>query len=164
MDLSNLQKRINDLVPGSVSAASAENGLKVLRLKREKMKPALSALKNDMGYHLLEDIFGRDDGGEFAVTYQLVSLGSAQRVFLTVTVAKHMAAIESIADMWPGAAYPEMELRELFGIEVEGLPPGRFLLPEDWAGFPLRKDYVFPDSYQGIEHSRPPLRKEHHRP
>jgi NADH:ubiquinone oxidoreductase subunit C len=37
-------------------------------------------------------------------------------------------------------------------------------LPEDWVGLPLRKDYVFPENYRGVEHRRAPLRKEHQRP
>jgi NADH:ubiquinone oxidoreductase subunit C len=49
------------------------------------------------------------------------------------------------------AQWHERECAEMFGINFRGHPdPRHILLPEDWIGFPLRKDYVFPDEYHGI--------------
>jgi NADH-quinone oxidoreductase subunit C len=57
----------------------------------------------------------------------------------------------SVTSIWKGADWHERETYDLVGIRFEGHPDlRRILLPEDWAGHPLRKDYEYPDEYQGI--------------
>ena len=57
--------------------------------------------------------------------------------------------IPSLYPLYRGADWPERETFDMFGIGFEGHPqPKRLLMPEDWQGFPLRKDYVQPDFYE----------------
>jgi NAD(P)H-quinone oxidoreductase subunit J len=57
--------------------------------------------------------------------------------------------IPSLYGIWRGADWQERETFDMFGIHYEGHPhPKRLLMPEDWKGWPLRKDYVQPDFYE----------------
>jgi len=59
--------------------------------------------------------------------------------------------IPSVADLWPAAEWHEREAYDMMGIVYEGHENlRRILLPDDWEGFPLRKDYVPPKSYHGL--------------
>jgi len=56
-----------------------------------------------------------------------------------------------VADVWPAADWHEREAYDLMGIVYEGHPAlKRILLPDDWAGYPLRKDYKAPEEYNGV--------------
>jgi NADH:ubiquinone oxidoreductase subunit C len=108
-------------------------------------------------------ITGRDTGQEIELTYHLRRPDGAVDG-LRVHLQRHAPRIASLATQWPALEHHERELRELLGVEFDGAAAGRFLLPEDWVGHPLRKDYAFPDNYRGVEHRRAPLRREHQRP
>jgi NADH-quinone oxidoreductase subunit C len=63
-------------------------------------------------------------------------------MFLKTRVPREDARIESVTSLWPGAEWHEREVYDLFGIVFEGHPDlRRILLPDDWEGHPLRKDY-----------------------
>jgi NADH-quinone oxidoreductase subunit C len=65
-----------------------------------------------------------------------------ERIRLKTWVDSSDPAIESITSVWPGANYYEREVFDLFGIRFEGHPNlRRILMPDDWVGYPLRKDY-----------------------
>ncbi|MFN2446437.1 MAG: NADH-quinone oxidoreductase subunit C [Vicinamibacterales bacterium] len=82
---------------------------------------------------------GRDP--RFDVVYHLVSPHRRARVRLKIRVAGG-EPVPSLTSLWPGADWPERELFDLFGIVFEGHPDlRRLLMPEDWEGYPLRKDY-----------------------
>ncbi|MDP7385839.1 MAG: NADH-quinone oxidoreductase subunit C, partial [Nitrospinota bacterium] len=75
------------------------------------------------------------------VVYQLLALDRAERLRLKVRLADGEAA-PSVVGVWRTADWLEREAFDMFGIEFEGHPDlRRILLPEDWEGFPLRKDY-----------------------
>jgi NADH-quinone oxidoreductase subunit C len=77
----------------------------------------------------------------FDVVYHFVSPHRRARVRLKIQVAGG-ESIASIAPLWPGADWPEREIYDLFGIVFEGHPDlRRLMMPEDWEGHPLRKDY-----------------------
>ncbi len=85
----------------------------------------------------------RDLPGRFEVVYNLFSIKNGSRIFLKVS-ADDGEAIPTLVGVFPGAEYPEREMRDLFGIPFEGndpYPGQRFLLPDDWIGYPLRKEY-----------------------
>jgi NADH-quinone oxidoreductase subunit C len=67
--------------------------------------------------------------------------------------------LPSVVRVWSGADWFEREAYDLFGIEFENHPDlRRLLLPPDWVGFPLRKNYEFPKEYNGISCVRPKLK------
>ena len=100
----------------------------------------------------------RDFDGRFEVVYNLFSTSTNSRVFLKVA-ANDGETVPTVKDLFLGAEYPEREIQDLFGVIFEGNEPQqgqRFLLPDDWVGYPLRKDHplggedvVFHDATKG---------------
>ncbi len=78
----------------------------------------------------------------FEVIYILVSLTHRLRIRLKVRLAGDAAHLPTVTPLWLGANWLEREVWDLFGIAFDGHPnPRRLLMPEDWDGHPLRKDY-----------------------
>ena len=80
----------------------------------------------------------------FDVIYCLYSMRHRQRVRVKARVAEHQgrAAIASVTPVWPSANWLEREVFDMFGIIFEGHPDlRRILMPQDWQGYPQRKDY-----------------------
>jgi NADH-quinone oxidoreductase subunit C len=78
----------------------------------------------------------------FELNYHLVSLVRRERVRLRTSVSAQRPVIDSLVPLWPGANWLEREIFDLFGIRFEGHPDlRRILLPEDFEGAPLRRDF-----------------------
>ena len=78
----------------------------------------------------------------FELNYFLVSIPRRDRVRLQVRLTGQDAVVDSLVPVWPGANWLEREIFDLFGIRFNGHPDlRRILLPEDWEGYPLRRDY-----------------------
>ena len=77
----------------------------------------------------------------FEVVYVLVSFANRLRLRLKVRLAGDDPHVATVSGVWPAANWLEREVWDLFGIAFDGHPdPRRLLMPEDWEGFPLRKD------------------------
>jgi NADH-quinone oxidoreductase subunit C len=88
---------------------------------------------------------------ELAAVYDLRSMAHEHRFAVKVFVDRQSPTIPSVVDLWPAADWHEREAFDLMGIVFEGHPDlRRILLPEDWVGSPLRKDYEYPREYHGI--------------
>lgn len=78
----------------------------------------------------------------FELNYQLLSLDRRERLRLRVWVNSNDPVVSSVTSIWPTANWHERESFDLFGVRFEGHPDlKRILMPEDWEGHPLRKDY-----------------------
>ena len=78
----------------------------------------------------------------FEVVYVLVSIAHRLRLRLKVRLAGDDPHVATVSGVWPAANWLEREVWDLFGIAFDGHPdPRRLLMPEDWQGYPLRKDY-----------------------
>lgn len=78
----------------------------------------------------------------FELNYHLVSIPRRDRVRLQVKLNSQDPVVDSLVPVWPGANWLEREIFDLFGIRFTGHPDlRRILLPEDWEGHPLRKDF-----------------------
>jgi NADH-quinone oxidoreductase subunit C len=78
----------------------------------------------------------------FEVVYHLLSISRHDRVRLKVRLAGDDPSLESITSVWPSANFFEREVYDLFGVRFSGHPNlRRIMMPEDWEGYPLRKDY-----------------------
>jgi NADH-quinone oxidoreductase subunit C len=78
----------------------------------------------------------------FEVVYHLLSISKKERVRLKVRLSDESPVVESVTSVWASANYFEREVFDLFGVRFSGHPYlRRLLMPEDWEGHPLRKDY-----------------------
>jgi NADH-quinone oxidoreductase subunit C len=118
-----------------------------LYVPRDDLPAVALALRDrpDLRYALLADLTAVDfhpRSPRFELVYLLVSLEHRQRLRLKVRLEGHDARVQTVTGVWPAANWLEREVWDLFGIRFDGHPdPRRLLMPEDWDGFPLRKDY-----------------------
>ncbi|HEY8600341.1 MAG TPA: NADH-quinone oxidoreductase subunit C [Thermomicrobiales bacterium] len=124
-------------------------GETTLVVSREHIRAILTLLREHEGTGLdrLSDLTAVDylDLGReprFAVVYHLMSRKNLARLRLRALVPEEEPQIDSVADLFPNANWPEREVFDLFGIAFRGHPNlSRIMMPEDWDGHPLRKDY-----------------------
>src|ERR1700721_2934663 len=97
------------------------------------------------GYNFLEDVTCVDYHPiepRFQVIYHIVSYSLKARVRLAVPVESMDSEVDSITPVWPSADFYEREVFDLFGIRFSGHPNlRRIMMPDEWEGHPLRKDY-----------------------
>ncbi len=124
------------------------------RIQPEQLHSRLKALKAE-GYSLLLDIGGADypeRAPRFDVVYHLLKMplrksnvaevGAPQRLRLLCGVPDERPLLPTSTDLWKSADWAEREIYDLFGIAFEGHPDMRRIqMPNDWEGYPLRKDY-----------------------
>lgn len=102
-------------------------------------------VKNEDGTTTLE-------GGTFSVYYHLESFTFKHKLVIKVTVDKNSPEVPSVTEIWSAADWHEREAYDLLGIIFTGHPDlRRILMPYDWEGHPLRKDYKNPEFYQGMK-------------
>jgi NADH-quinone oxidoreductase subunit C len=117
-------------------------------LPREHILEACQFLKSEPGweFNLLADICGADRGPEeeprFEVNYHLFSTTKRHRVRLKVLLNEEDAHVLSVTPVWRTANWHERETYDMFGVIFDGHPDlRRILLPDDWEGHALRKDF-----------------------
>jgi NADH-quinone oxidoreductase subunit C len=94
------------------------------------------------------------------VVYHLYSYRQRHAFVLKVDAPRENPVVPSVAGVWRHAEWQEREAFDLLGVRFEGHPDlRRILMPEDWPGHPLRKDFVEPEEYHGISTSRESLLK-----
>ena len=110
-------------------------------------------------FDFLSCISGVDDGpqaGTFTVVYHLASIPHKTQLTLKVVVAngrdpEQLPVVPSVSGVWRTADWHEREAYDLVGVYFDGHPDlRRILLPDDWEGHPLRKDYEEAETYHGI--------------
>ncbi len=110
------------------------------------LRRLLSFLKSDaeLQFNYLVDVLAvdyYDREPRFEVVYHLYSIPKKHRLRVKVRVPAN-EPVPTISDLWQGADWPEREAFDMFGIVFEGHPNlKRIYLPQDWDGYPLRKDY-----------------------
>ncbi len=114
----------------------------------------------DIGFEYLNCISGADWLTHLEVVCDLSSLSHPNKVHLRVPVDRNNPVVRTVSNIWRGADWHERECYDLFGVRFDGHPDHRrILLPEDWVGFPLRKDYtderLVPYTEYGMEEKLP---------
>lgn len=116
-------------------------------VKRGRILELCRFLREDPALRMdfLSDLCGADYPGRelrFEVVYNLLSLTHSHRFRLKAQVPESDPRIASVVPVWRGAEWHEREVYDMFGVVFEGHPdPRRILMPDDWEGHPLRKDY-----------------------
>ena len=124
--------------------ARFDRGELTLTVDSEHIVPAARALQSG-GYNFFEDMTAVDwypSTPRFQLSYHILSHSLKDRVRLRAMVDQADPSVESITGIWAGANYFEREVFDLFGIRFQGHPNlRRIMMPDDWQGHPLRKDY-----------------------
>jgi NADH-quinone oxidoreductase subunit C len=130
---------------GAVTGGKFDRGELTLEIAPERIVSVCGFLKHDQGFVRLSSVTAVDrDPSEprFEVVYHLHSIEHNERVRLKCRVSGENPEIDSVTSVWRSADWYEREVFDLFGIRFAGHPDlRRIMLPEDWEGHPLRKDY-----------------------
>jgi len=132
-------------------------GIEVIKINPNNLLSIVEALKND-GFNYLQCQGGYDEGPGLNIVcfYNLIELSdfkkdmSPREVRLKVFLSRDGdLTVPSLYSLFRGADWQERETFDMYGVHFSGHPhPKRLLMPEDWKGWPLRKDYVQPDFYE----------------
>ena len=129
----------------AIEAAKYDRDELTVYLTRESIRDACSHLKVSGITDFLADLTCADyypRERRFELAYHLLSIKQKDRVRLKVKLDGEDAVVESITPVWPSANFFEREIFDLFGIRFLGHPYlRRIMMPEDWEGHPLRRDY-----------------------
>jgi NADH-quinone oxidoreductase subunit C len=130
--------------PEALTDAKFDRDELTLTVAPAELRAACSTLQA-AGYNYFEDMTAVDHfpaAPRFQLSYHLLSLARKERIRLCAWVGEPEPAIDSITPIWPGANFFEREVFDLFGIGFNGHPDlRRIMMPDDWQGHPLRKDY-----------------------
>jgi NADH-quinone oxidoreductase subunit C len=129
---------------GFATDAKFDRNELTITVARENIIAAGEAVQQ-AGYTFLEDVTAVDwypSEPRFQITYHILSMSLKERLRLVVRLDSDEAAVDSITPVWPSANFYEREIFDLFGVHIGGHPNlRRIMMPEDWNGHPLRKDY-----------------------
>jgi NADH-quinone oxidoreductase subunit C len=133
--------------PDAVTGVKFDRDEMTIYIERSAIREACALLRDDTNcpFNLLSDVTAVDWNPaepRFEVIYHLFSIRNKERVRLKVRLNSDMTALDSVTSVWPAANYFEREVFDLFGVRFNGHPYlRRIMMPEDWEGHPLRKDY-----------------------
>jgi len=133
--------------PKAVAEAVEFRGETTIVVPKELLRATAERCREEakLQYNLLTDATCVDrypTEPRFELNYHLVSIPRREKVRLRVRLAGSDPAVDSLVPVWPGANWLEREIFDLFGIRFAGHPDlRRILLPDDWEGYPLRRDY-----------------------
>jgi NADH-quinone oxidoreductase subunit C len=115
-----------------------------LTIAAEEVRGAAAAVQA-AGYNFFEDLTAVDwfpSSPRFQLSYHILSHTHKERIRLRVMLEEASPTVESITTVWPSANFYEREVFDLFGVRFAEHPNlRRIMMPDDWEGHPLRKDY-----------------------
>lgn len=132
---------------GVVQQAKFDRDELTVWLQKEMIREACAMLRDDPNcpFNFLSDLTCVDwhpSEPRFEIVYHLFSLSTKERIRLKARLDGSSPVLESVTSVWPAANFYEREIFDLFGVRFTGHPNlQRLLMPDDWEGYPLRKDY-----------------------
>jgi NADH-quinone oxidoreductase subunit C len=139
---------------GAVLAWDGENSIPAkIEVLPDSLHEVAAFLKNtgDLEYDQLMCLTGQDLGNELSVVLNLFSTKHHAAITLEAKVTREHPELDSVSDLYATANWHEREAYDMVGVVFTGHPNmKRILLPDDWEGYPLRKDYKPADSWHGM--------------
>jgi NADH-quinone oxidoreductase subunit C len=159
VDFQKLSDLINKNVPGANAVVNTPEGKgdSSITVEASTIFAVVSFLKtnSEMPFNSLQVISGVDYLEYMEVCYMMAHFdpeGGREFILKTKVTDRVNPAVDSIVSLYAAANFQEREVYDMFGIKFNNHPdPRRILCPDDWTGFPLRKDYVAQKVYNGME-------------
>ena len=142
-----------------VDAPKVENGERFVILPTDKAFEILKFLKEEpeLYFDSCMTVGGADSGRELCVVYPLHSMKHRHKIMAKVVLGRENPVCDSVVSLWMTANFFEREIYDLYGVTFRNHPDLRRIInPQDWIGWPGRKDYEYPADYHGI----PTLRED----
>jgi NADH-quinone oxidoreductase subunit C len=137
-------QELSEAIPESILGTEFHRDRAVLLASPGNAHGVLERLK-EKGYSFLASLHGVDyypDEPRLGVLYELLDMERVDRITVKTRVHTGAPSILTATDLWVGAEYPEREVYDMFGVIFEGHPDlRRILMPEDYEGFPQRRDF-----------------------
>ncbi|MGH3737770.1 MAG: NADH-quinone oxidoreductase subunit C [Micromonosporaceae bacterium] len=152
----------------TIEKVVVDRGELTLHIKPERILDVCQVMRDDssLRYELCSSVSGVDYIGEprrLHVCYQLTSMTYRRRIRLEVAVTAEEPNVPSVTSVYPTADWQEREAYDMFGVVFDGHPNlTRILMPDDWEGYPQRKDYPLggvPVEYKGAQIPPPDERR-----
>ena len=139
-------ERAYPLFSDAIEKAVVDRGELTLFIKAARLVDVAKILRDQLRFEMCVGVngihFPEETSRELHAVYSLLSITRNQRIRLEVCVSEKDPHIPSVVDVWAGANWHERETYDMFGIIFDNHPGlTRILMPDDWAGFPQRKDY-----------------------
>jgi NADH-quinone oxidoreductase subunit C len=169
MTAADIINALTPLVPGAAFEAAPSVDFATVYVPADRLVDTCRALRDADALKfttIIEitaaDYFPRQP--RFEVVYHLLSISRRARVRLKVLVGEN-GSLPTVQGVWKGAGWPEREVWDMFGIIFDGHPAlTRILMPDDWPGYPQRKDYPLggiPVEYKGATIPPPDQRRSY---
>jgi NADH-quinone oxidoreductase subunit C len=142
--MADLTSDIRDRFAGALKEVVTTPGETTLVVEAARAKEILRFMKAERGFNYLVDVSSAHwpDEGRIDVVYMVRNLATREQVRIRAAVPVEDPAIETVADVWRTANWLEREVYDLMGVQFLGHPDlRRIMLPEDFEGHPLRKEY-----------------------
>ena len=154
MTFDEIVARVREVHPEAILEAVADGTHPHVRLEPRALGDVAATLKTDpdLAFEMLHSVSGVDwpKDEQLEVVYHLFSYSRRHGIAIKVRVPRDDPKVASLTSLWSAADWHERETYDLLGIVFTGHPHlRRILLPEDWVGHPLRKDYQMPVEYHG---------------
>jgi NADH-quinone oxidoreductase subunit C len=149
-------------LPDSLMDTALPQGDAVIFVAPENLQRVAAFLKDEpsLKFDYLSDVCGVDYLLEereprFESVYLLYSIDHQHSIRVRVGIEEENPSVPTVSEIWKGALYPEQELFDMFGIHIEGHPKmERLIMPKEWVGHPLRKDYPLTTETVAFSHNR----------
>jgi NADH-quinone oxidoreductase subunit C len=142
---------LNAKFPGAFTTSSFRDNHRLVIAAEKAFQilfPLLKCLKEDYGFDMLTELGGIDymnypnATDRYGVVYGLTNTSSGERHFVKAFTNDPDPELPSVVSLWIGADWMEREVYDMYGVKFTGHPDlRRILMPHEFAGFPLRKDY-----------------------
>lgn len=155
MDTPAVYTGLRSQLGAAVEAVEYDNPDPYIVVHKAHWRAAAALVRFTFGYQFMESLTAVDTRTHLWLVLHAFSYQRHHGLVLKTRLAYDDLEVASLCDIWAAANWHEREQYDLFGITFTGHPNlRRLLLPDDWVGHPLRKNYVYPVAYQGISHHR----------
>ena len=155
-------EKVKASLADSIKDTALPQGDAVIFVAPDCLQKLAAFLKDDpsLKFDYLSDVSGVDYLNEereprFEAVYLLYSIDHHHSIRVRVGIDEDNPSVPTVSELWKGALYPEQELFDMFGIHIEGHPKNeRLIMPKEWTGHPLRKDYPLTTETVTFSHNR----------